>query len=160
LGIDVPSGVRHTPLNRQDTMAGARHRADALATIALEKREPWNYFLGLEGGLDVVWSQGTRSVFLQNWAYVTEGSGRGAFGQSGSILLPEPLAQRVVEEGVELSEAIDAFAGRRGIRDSTGAWGILSGGLISRKDAFCVAVINAFAPFINREIYGLTRAKA
>jgi len=148
-GVDVPSGVRHTPLSREDTMAGARRRAEALLGIAREKNEAWKYFVGLEGGIDIVRERGTRWVFLENWAYVADAGGRGAFGQSGAILLPERLAEQVVDNGVELAEAIDAFAGGSGIRDAQGAWGVLTGN-ITRQDAFRIAVINAFAPFLNR----------
>ncbi len=149
-GVDVPSGVRHTPLSREDTMSGARQRAEALLQIAREKNEPWNYFVGLEGGVDVVQERGARWVFLENWAYVAGASGRGAFGQSGAILLPERLAEQVVDNGVELAEAVDAFAGGSGIRDAQGAWGVLTCNIITRQDAFRIAVINAFAPFLNR----------
>jgi inosine/xanthosine triphosphatase len=147
-GIDVPSGVRHTPLSREEIMAGARQRAEALLRIAREKSDSWQYFVGLEGGLDIVREGDARHVFLENWAYVADRSGRGAFGQSGAVLLPEPLVQRVVDEGIELAEAIDAFAGGRGIRDAQGAWGVLTRNLITRQDAIRVSVINAFAPFL------------
>jgi len=40
-----------------------------------------------------------------------------------------------------------------GIRDAQGAWGVLSGDLISRQEAFRVAVIAAFAPFYNARMY-------
>jgi len=159
-GVDVASGVRHTPLSREDIMQGARQRAQALLRIAREKSEQWKYFVGLEGGLDVVHENGVRQVFLESWAYVSDGSGRGAFGQSGAVAVPEPLAIRVVDKGVELSEAIDAFAGGRGIRDAQGAWGVLTRDLITRQDAFRVALINAFAPFYNREIYSSQAVKA
>jgi inosine/xanthosine triphosphatase len=152
-GIDVPSGVRHTPLSREDIMKGARQRAEGLLQIAREKNEPWKYFIGLEGGFDVVLENGARQVFLESWAYVLDGSGRGAFGQSGAILVPEPLALIVVDEGVELSKAIDGFAGGHGIRDAQGAWGVFTRNLITRQDAFRVALINAFALFYNRAIY-------
>jgi len=69
------------------------------------------------------------------------------------VLLPDALAKRVVDDGVELSNAIDAFAGGHGIRDAQGAWGVLTRNIITRQDAFRVAVINAFAPFFNRAIY-------
>jgi non-canonical (house-cleaning) NTP pyrophosphatase len=72
--------------------------------------------------------------------------------------LPEALAEDVLSNGTELSEAIDRFAGAVGIRDAQGAWGVLSGGLISRQEAFRVAVVAAFAPFYNRRIYGKASA--
>lgn len=159
-GVDVPSGVRHTPLSREDIMRGARQRVEALLRIAREKNEQWKYFVGLEGGLDVVHVNGTRQVFLESWAYVSDVNGHGAFGQSGAVLVPEPLVFRVVDEGVELSEAIDSFAGGHSIRDAQGAWGVLTRNLITRQDAFRVALVSAFAPFFNREIYSSHAIKA
>ncbi|MFY9531692.1 MAG: inosine/xanthosine triphosphatase [Candidatus Acidiferrales bacterium] len=153
VGLEVPSGVRHTPLSRADLMAGARQRAEALSEIAREREEPWKYFVGLEGGLDIVEEAGNRWVFLENWAYVLDTERRGAYGQSGGVLLPQALARQVVDEGVELAEAVDAFAGSQAIRDSQGAWGILTRNLITRQDAFRTAVINAFAPFFNATMY-------
>ncbi len=55
--------------------------------------------------------------------------------------------------GVELSVAIDRFAKGTGIRDTQGAWGVLTDNLIARQDAFRIGVINAFAPFFNRAMY-------
>lgn len=208
VGVEVESGVGHTPLSRAELMAGARRRVDALRRTARERNEPWEYFVGLEGGFDVVWEpalngsatmeshtvearrgiyperrrvgptelrqpgghgfsraepqplstspQGLqpprRLVFLESWAYVSDGS-RGAYGQSGAILVPEPLAHRVVDEGVELSVAIDAFVGDLGIRDQQGAWGVFTRNLHTRQDSFRTAVINAFAPFFNAPLY-------
>jgi inosine/xanthosine triphosphatase len=150
VGVEVASGVRHTPLSREEIMAGARQRAEATLRIAREKSEPWQYVIGLEGGLDVVHERGARYVFLENWAYIADRTSRGAFGQSGAVLLPEPLVKRVVDEGTELAEAIDAFAGGQGIRDAQGAWGVLTRNLITRQDAIRISVINAFAPFLSR----------
>jgi inosine/xanthosine triphosphatase len=151
-GVAVPSGVRHTPLSREEIMTGARRRAEALRGIAREGNKPWKYFVGLEGGIDIVHERGARWVFLENWAYVTDGAGRESFGQSGAVLLPEPLVESVVDEGVELSEAIDVFADGHGIRDAQGAWGVLTGYLITRRDSYRIAVINAFAPFFKSAV--------
>jgi inosine/xanthosine triphosphatase len=153
VGLEVPSGVRHTPLSRADLMAGARRRAEALLEIARERKEPWKYLVGLEGGLDVIEEAGNRWVFLENWAHVLDTERRGAYGQSGGVLLPQALAKRVVDEGAELAEAVDAFAGSQGIRDSQGAWGVLTRNLITRQDAFRTAIIAAFAPFFNAAMY-------
>ncbi len=154
VGREVASGVGHTPSSREELIAGARNRAESLNQIALAEGRDWKYCVGLEGGLDVVEESSRRHVFLESWVYVLErATGRGAFGQSGGVLLPEALAVEVLERGVELSEAIDVFARSTGIRDAQGAWGILTDNLITRQDAFRAGVINAFAPFFNRALY-------
>ena len=144
---DCPSGVRHTPLSRLETIQGARQRVEGLQRVARERREVWQFFVGLEGGLETLALGGQRHVFLENWACISDLSGRLHYGQSGAIALPEDLAARVVDDGIELAEAIDAFAGAQGIRNGLGAWGVLTRGAITREDAFRIATINAFAPF-------------
>ena len=152
VGAEVESGVGHTPASGNELMLGARHRAEALVRLARDKGEPAQYFVGLEGGLDTMEEQGQRRVFLESWAYVSDGR-HGHFGRSGGVEIPDALAREVLENGVELSVAIDRFAGAVGIRDAQGAWGVLSSGLISRTEAFRVAVVAAFAPFYNRKMY-------
>lgn len=152
LGFDVESGVSHTPCSRDELMRGARQRADGLVQFAQQGRESWQFLVGLEGGLDVVQENGDQRVFLESWAYVSDGSA-GHYGRSGGVEIPAALAREVLENGVELSAAIDRFAGAIGIRDAQGAWGVLSCDLISRQEAFRVAVVAAFAPFYNAKMY-------
>src|SRR5216684_4232273 len=174
VGVEVESGVGHTPVSREELLRGARQRAEALVQLARKNGEAWQYFVGLEGGLDVVqegasveemeWrtalkQYGRRRVFLESWAYVTDGV-RGHYGRSGCIELPEALAHEVLENGVELSVAIDKFAGAVGIRDAQGAWGVLSSNFITRQEAFRVAVVAAFAPFYNESMYGAAAVAA
>jgi inosine/xanthosine triphosphatase len=152
VGVEVESGVNHTPLSREESMRGARQRAAWLEQVSKQEAKPWNYFVGLEGGLDSVIENGERRVFLESWAYVSDGS-RGYFGRSGAVELPEALAEEVFVHGTELSMAIDQFVGEVGIRDAQGAWGVLSGNKITRQEAFRVALIAAFAPFFNQPMY-------
>ncbi len=167
VGVEVESGVSHTPASRGELMRGARQRAEALVEMARLNGAAWQYFVGLEGGLDVVregasqdevlrhsglQQNGHRRVFLESWAYVSDGV-RGHYGRSGGIELPEALAHEVLENGVELAIAIDRFAGAVGIRDAQGAWGVLSSNFITRQEAFRVAVLAAFAPFYNEKMY-------
>jgi inosine/xanthosine triphosphatase len=174
VAVEVESGVSHTPASRGELMRGARQRAEALVELARANGAAWRYFVGLEGGLDVVHESaaadeisshsvlpqnGYRRVFLESWAHVRDGA-RGYYGRSGSIELPEALAREVIENGVELAVAIDRFAGAVGIRDAQGAWGVLSNNLISRQEAFRVAVIAAFAPFYNARMYRTAAASA
>jgi inosine/xanthosine triphosphatase len=165
LGFAVDSGVRHTPLSSVESMRGARQRTEALIHMASAKSEVYRYFVGLEGGLEVLKTCGDadtdrnddRRVFLESWAYVSDGL-RGHFGRSGGIELPPALAHEVLDNGVELAAAIDKFAGMAGIRDNQGAWGVLSSNLITRREAFRVALIAAFAPFYNANLFRAARA--
>lgn len=158
VGEEVESGVSATPTSSEELMRGAKNRAEALVRMARETRKPWRYFVGLEGGLEVLQDERARRVFLESWAYVSDGV-RGFYGRSGGIEVPEELAHEVLERGFELSDAIDRYAGAVGIRDGQGAWGVLSGDLIARDESFRIAVIVAFAPFYNARMYGrATRA--
>lgn len=150
-GFEVPSGVRPTPLSRVETMKGARHRVRRLQQLAKEGGKLWQFFVGLEGGLDVLSLDGERRVFLESWVYVSDGKGLGHYGQSGAIALPSELATEVVDQGADLSDVIDRYAGVEGIRNGLGAWGVLTRGLITREDAFRIATINAFAPFFKSQ---------
>ena len=152
IGREVASGVSHTPHSRVESMQGARQRAEALAKLASKEDRHWSYFAGLEGGLDAVEENGVQRVFLESWAYVSDGK-RGQFGRSGAIEIPEVLTHEVLANGVELAAAIDRLAGEAGIRDARGAWGVLSSNRVTRQDAFRVAVIAAFAPFYNSSMY-------
>jgi inosine/xanthosine triphosphatase len=174
VGVEVDSGVSHTPTSREELMRGARQRAEALIRVASENGASWQYFVGLEGGLDMVQENASsnrvppcegppqdlhRRVFLESWAYVSDGA-QGHYGRSGGIELPELLAREVLENGVELAVAIDRFAGAVGIRDAQGAWGVLSNNFIKRQEAFRVAVVAAFAPFYNAKMYRAAAAGA
>jgi inosine/xanthosine triphosphatase len=166
LGFVVDSGVGHTPLSSTESMRGARQRTEALIQMASAKSEVYQYYVGLEGGLEVMENRAAdagssgssgRRVFLESWAYVSDGS-RGHFGRSGGIELPPALAHEVLDKGVELAAAIDKFAGIAGIRDNQGAWGVLSNNLITRREAFRVALVAAFAPFYNVNLFRAARA--
>lgn len=167
VAVEVESGVSHTPASREELMRGARQRAEALMQVARDTGSPWQYFIGLEGGLDVVHETASqnamlltdglsriprRRVFLESWAYVSDGA-QGHYGRSGGIEIPELLAHEVLENGVELAVAIDRFAGAVGIRDAQGAWGVLSDNFVTRQEAFRLAVVAAFAPFYNARMY-------
>ena len=153
-GLEVETGVSHTPRSRMELMAGARGRCEALRSVGEQTAA---YLVGLEGGLDVMYENGhetgRRLVFLESWAYVSDAGGRGFYGRSGAILLPEALAMEVLDRGTELSHAIEAYTGIQGVRDSQGAWGILTKNLINRQESFRIAVISAFAPFFNAALY-------
>jgi non-canonical (house-cleaning) NTP pyrophosphatase len=147
--VDAPP----MPLAVDEMLDGARSRAH-LALEALQARGFKGEFgIGLEGGIDLRRADPlSRRGFLMSWAYVTDGR-RGAHGCGGAIEVPTALLDRVVDEGIELAQAVDDFAKQLDVRSKQGAWGVLSDGLFDRQRSFEIALINAFAPFYNREAY-------
>jgi hypothetical protein len=64
VGVEVESGVSPTPSSCEELMRGARQRVEALVRLARESSKPWRFFVGLEGGLEVLQDDRTRRVFL------------------------------------------------------------------------------------------------
>ena len=153
VAVDVTGGTPPMPLSLDELLDGARSRAQ-LAVEALQAQgRKADMAVGLEGGIDLRRSDPHgRRGFLMSWAYVTDGR-RGAHGCGGAIEVPRSLLDRVMADGVELAEAVDAFAREHDVRSRQGAWGVLSGGLFDRTQSFEIALINALAPFYNEGAY-------
>ena len=140
------------PLTDWELMSGARQRAQAVLKILLEQKLSADLYVGLEGGFHSISLEGEWHTFLRGWAFVTDGE-RGSFGMSPSIEVPDAIVKDVVQGKRELGIVIDDFAGIRDVRSKQGAWGVLSRDLITRSMSFEAALIAAFAPFYNRELY-------
>ena len=152
VGCDVGEVAPRMPLSLEILLEGSRLRAARALAKAAASGSAAELGIGLEGGLDVRQEAGQRRAFLMAWAYVTDGR-RGAHGCGGALPLPDRIATDVVDRGIELSAAIDAFAGESDVRSRQGAWGILTRGAIDRTRSFEIAVLNALAPFYNVEHY-------
>jgi inosine/xanthosine triphosphatase len=140
------------PLNDWQLMSGARQRAVAVRDMLVEQKLDADLYVGLEGGFHSIQLEGEWHTFLRGWAFVTDGQ-RGSFGMSPSIAVPDPIVESVVQGKRELGEVIDEVAGMRDVRSRQGAWGVLSRDLLTRSMSFEAALIAAFAPFYNRELY-------
>ena len=133
-------------------IAGAETRARALVDrIGPSAGQEPVYCVGLEGGLDPLAIGGRGRIALRSWACVTD-SRRWGYGAGGVVLVPDRLAAAVAG-GRELGDVVDEFVGEP-VRGTRGAWGVLTRDLITRREAFRAAVISAFAPFLNPELYG------
>lgn len=141
------------PLTDWELMQGARERALAVRDLLRGQRLEAEIYVGLEGGFHSISIEGEWHTFLRGWAYATDGE-RGHFGSSPSITVPDTLAKKVIEGRRELGLVIEEVSGKRDIRSREGAWGVLSRDLVTRSMSFELALIAAFAPFYNKELYG------
>jgi len=143
------------PLTDWELMSGARQRAFAVREILVAQKLEADLYVGLEGGFHSISVDGDWHTFLRGWAFVTNGQ-RGSFGMSPSIAVPPAIVKNVIEGKRELALVIDEVAGARDVRSRQGAWGILSRDLLTRSMSFEAALIAAFAPFYNPELYSTT----
>lgn len=148
----VETSVPAMPLNDWELMQGARERALAVRDKLRAQRREADIYVGLEGGFHSISIEGEWHTFLRGWAYATDGKIE-TFGGTPSISVPASLAKKVIEQRTELGLVIDEVAGIQDVRSRQGAWGILSRDLVTRAMSFEVALVAAFAPFYNREMY-------
>ena len=151
----VSTNAPAMPLTDWELMQGARERALAVRDLLRGQRLEAEIYVGLEGGFHSISIEGEWHTFLRGWAYATDGK-NGTFGASPSITVPAALAKKVIEGRRELGLVIDEVSGKRDTRSRQGAWGVLSRDLVTRSLSFELALIAAFAPFYNPEIYQKT----
>jgi len=144
---DVESGAPATPTTTEQCMAGARQRAlNALRAVSDSHTTPC-LGIGLEGGVLV-----EGGSFLESWAFVTDGV-KGAFGSSGRVTLPAPLAETVLTQGQDLGPSADQFFARQDVAAHEGTFGVLTSGIVTREEAFVRSLLHALAPFYNARVY-------
>jgi inosine/xanthosine triphosphatase len=140
------------PLTDWELMSGAKQRALAVREILIEQKLSADLYVGLEGGFHSISVDSEWRTFLRGWAFVTNGE-RGSFGMSPSIEVPNSIVKAVISGKRELGIVMDEVAGKRDVRSKQGAWGVLSRDLLTRSDSFEAALLAAFAPFYNANLY-------
>ncbi len=141
--LKVPSGVPDQPLTDEETLKGARTRAEN----ARAARPDADFWIGLEGGLETQSGQ----LMAGAWIFVLGPDGEGR-SRTANFLLPEPIAEKI-RSGLELGTAIDQVFQRQGAKQGPGAAGLLTDGVIGRTDLYEPAVVLALIPFRQKELY-------
>ena len=148
----VETSTPAMPLTDVQLMRGARERAEAMRELLSKEGQEAQIYVGLEGGFHSITLDGARHTFLRGWAYATDGL-RASFGAAPSVSMPAEIVRRVERSSRELGEVIDEVAGEFDVRSRQGAWGVLSRDLLTRSMSFEAALIAAFAPFYNAQLY-------
>lgn len=153
LSYDVQTSGPAMPLSLAELMGGAQNRVERLILQLKRERAEADFYIGLEGGFQIIDQEGIRrQVFLESWAYVSDGH-QGYFGHGGGVYVPPRLASPVIDRGIELGIAIDRFSSESDVRSKQGAWGVLTRDILNRRHSFVIALIAAFAPFYNPDVY-------
>lgn len=129
--VDAPSHVSAMPFSDEETMEGARNRAEycLLHTDA-------DLAVGLEGGV----TETPFGLFLCNWGTLISRSGQIYFASGARLKLPDEVSDEV-RKGRELSDVIDEYCQREDIRSHEGAIGIFTNGRMDRSAMFVHVLI-------------------
>lgn len=142
-GISVPSGVSDQPIGYDETLRGAKNRAEG----AMQKMPEAEYWVGIEGGVDRKGEEMEVFACIHIKSKELEGNAR-----TGTFFLP-PAVVRLVNEGYELGEADDMVFKRENSKQESGAVGILTNDLIDRTNYYVHAIVLALIPFMRPELY-------
>jgi inosine/xanthosine triphosphatase len=141
--VQVPSGVSDQPMSDLETLTGASHRA-LKARITIPQA---NFWIGIEGGIELFQDEMIASAWVVVW-----NSSKVGRGKTASFTLPMKVAE-LIRDGKELGEADDIVFGRSNSKQANGAVGILTQDVIDRKALYEQAVVLALIPFKNPGLY-------
>ena len=140
LTASVPSGVSDQPFGDEDTRRGAMNRV----SNACEAQPDADYWVGFEGGVDVV--DGTMFTFA--WCCVRARDGRRGFARTVTLPLPDSVRE-LVESGMELGEANDRVFGTHDSKRGGGAFGLLTDDRLTRRGVYTETLTVALIPVLN-----------
>lgn len=143
IGLKFDSPVSAQPMDDEETLEGARKRAE----IARQMAEDADYWVGVEGGIH----EDTHGMLAYAWVVILSGEKMG-MGRSAAFYLP-PLVADLVRQGKELGEADDIVFNRTNSKQENGAIGLLTNNVIDRQKLYEPAVIMALIPFKNPDLY-------
>lgn len=148
VGVSVLSNVADQPFSNDETILGAKNRADN----ASNEIKDADFYIGIEGGIEQINNE------MEAFAWVVVKSvgkyGKAKYGKArtGTFFLPREVVE-LIKSGKELGEADDIVFKRKNSKQKNGAVGILTGDIIDRTRYYTEAVILALIHFRNVNLY-------
>ncbi len=142
-GINARSGVADQPVGNDETLKGARNRAE----YAKQFNPEADFWVGIEGGIEYFESGLTAFA----WIVILNADKIGE-SKTTSFALPPKVAE-LIEQGYELGIANDMLFKKENSKQKSGAVGILTNGKVTRTELYKQAVQLAFIPFFNSKLY-------
>lgn len=124
--VDSPSKVSNQPTTDEETLLGAMNRAHHC-----HESYPEELSIGLEGGVMLI----NEELYLCNWGVLMSKQTEVIRASGARIKLPDEFIDDLFA-GVELSKLIDNYSEKYNTRESEGAIGIFTEGVIDRIKMF------------------------
>jgi len=145
-GASVSSGVAEQPLTLEETIRGAKNRAEAAYVKC-------DYSFGLEGGLAKI--PHTKSGYMQMSACAIYDGEEFHMGLASGFELPKRAVDLLVNEGKDLSQAWKeiGLTTKEDIGAEEGSIGMLTNGRVNRKEYAQQSIINALIHLENSHMF-------
>jgi inosine/xanthosine triphosphatase len=124
--LKTESNVSEQPFSDQETIEGALNRAKNVLRMT-----DADIGIGLEGGV----TETLYGMFLCNWGGLVDRKGNEIIAGGARISLPAEIGKGL-RQGRELGPLMDDFTQRSGIRQSEGAVGVFTDGIVTRDAMF------------------------
>ncbi|MBS7248746.1 MAG: inosine/xanthosine triphosphatase [Candidatus Jordarchaeales archaeon] len=145
--VKVDPGIPKQPIGIEQTLEGAINRAKN----ALNQTNA-NLGVGIEAGLISVPSTKTGYMDFQYCAIIDR-EGWLTVGCGPGFEYPPQVITRVLEEKLEVGEAMSRMTGIENLGRKQGAIGYLTHGIMNRRRLTEISVLMAMIPRINRQLY-------
>ena len=149
VAVSTQSGVSEQPLSLEETVLGAKNRAEK----AFHASQPCQYGIGIEGGLCA--SPGTNTGFVTlNICSIFDGTHH-YIGFTSGFEVPPQILKLVLEQKMDLSQACfhSGITTKVKVGASEGLVGILTQGRINRKQYTKECLVMAFVQLENSSWY-------
>ena len=141
--VEVASDVSEQPMGDSETLMGAHNRA--LSARACHPDA--DFWVGIESGV----KEHDAGLAVFSWVVVLDKNRMGR-SRTNTFFLP-PRVAGLVRNGQSLGAANDHVFQRKNSNQESGASGLLTGDVITRRGLYHQAVIYALIPFKNPELY-------
>lgn len=143
-GVNAASLISDQPMGDEETLRGAINRSKN-SQMAFPEADYW---VGIEGGI----GRDDFGMSAFAWIYVEDKSGLCGKAKTGCFYLPQGISD-LIAQGMELGAADDQFFAKENSKQSGGSVGILTHGVVNRKEYYTQAIILALIPFLNKGLY-------
>ena len=142
--VETNSGVSSHPQNASESIKGAINRI----TDARNQKPGADYYIGIEGGLLQVEGR----AWEIGWIAIANSGGKIATGLSAGIEIKGEILKAILG-GTELNDVLDNIYGSGKIGNTNGFYGLATGDLVTRKQAYEQGVHFALAQFKHDELF-------
>lgn len=142
-GFHADSEVSDQPVSDEETLKGARNRAENVKNLYKNA----DFWVGIEGGIQTT----EKGLTAFAWVVILSADKYGE-ARTSSFLLPNKVAE-LIQRGYELGTANDMVFNQTNSKQKHGAVGILTKNIVSRTELYKQAVQLALIPFINPDLF-------